>query len=40
MRIGKFLSRDRVAPPLAVLTPLLVTLAVVPFRDDFANSFW
>jgi K+-sensing histidine kinase KdpD len=38
MRIGELLTRDRVALPVAVLTPLLVTVAVVPFRDDFANT--
>ena len=38
MRIGELLSRDRVALPAAVLTPLLVTVALVPFRDDFANT--
>ena len=38
MSIGELLSRDRVALPVAVLTPLLVTVAVVPFRDDFANT--
>jgi len=38
MRIVELLSRDRVAIPVAVLLPLLVTLAVVPFRDDFANT--
>jgi K+-sensing histidine kinase KdpD len=38
MRIGELLRRDRVAFPVAVLTPLFVTVAVVPFRDDFANT--
>jgi K+-sensing histidine kinase KdpD len=38
MRIVELSSRDRVALPVAVLLPLLVTLAVVPFRDDFANT--
>jgi K+-sensing histidine kinase KdpD len=38
MSIGEMLSRDRVALPVAVLAPLLVTVAVVPFRDDFANT--
>jgi K+-sensing histidine kinase KdpD len=38
MRIGDLLSRDRTALPVAVLAPLVVTLAVVPFRDDFANT--
>jgi K+-sensing histidine kinase KdpD len=37
MKIGE-LSRDRVAVPVAVAGPLLVTLALVPFRDDFANT--
>jgi K+-sensing histidine kinase KdpD len=38
MSIGELLSRDRVATPVAVMTPVLVTAAVVPFRDDFANT--
>jgi K+-sensing histidine kinase KdpD len=38
MRIGELLSRDHVALPAALLAPLLVTIAVVPFRDDFANT--
>jgi K+-sensing histidine kinase KdpD len=38
MRIRELLGRERVALPVAVLTPLLVTVAVVPFRDDFANT--
>jgi K+-sensing histidine kinase KdpD len=38
MKTVELLSRDRVALPVAVLAPVLVTLVVVPFRDDFANT--
>jgi K+-sensing histidine kinase KdpD len=38
MQIGELLRRDRVAVPVAVVSPLVVTLALVPFRDSFANT--
>ena len=38
MRLGELLSRDRVAIPVAVLGPLIVTGVLVPFRDSFANT--
>jgi K+-sensing histidine kinase KdpD len=32
------LARDRIGIPVALLAPMAVTLAVVPFRDDVANT--
>lgn len=38
MKMGQVMSRDRIAVPVAVVLPLIVTSALVPFRDGFANT--
>lgn len=38
MRIDESLSRDRVAWPVALLGPFVLTVALVPLRDSFDNT--